>query len=183
MLPFLPLTTPRLLLRPLAEPDAPALYTACSNPNLTAFTLFETHTTPEVSANFIKTYALPNYAVATPDPLAITLNNALNGELIGCCGGRWTEIRCNNSIEVGYWIAEPHWGHGYATEALRALVPYLFATLSPRRIQAHCMTTNRPSARVLQKAGFQFEGTLRQAIFRRGTYTDIDLYAVIAPDS
>src|SRR4051812_5890271 len=84
------LETARLILRPLAESDIDAIYKACSNPRMTEHTLFETHAHRDVSANFIRQYALPNYAQGIPDPFGIARKES-PGEIIGCTGGRWTE--------------------------------------------------------------------------------------------
>ncbi|CAN5582178.1 N/A [soil metagenome] len=177
---FPTLETPRLILRPITESDIDAIYNACSNPKMTEHTLFETHLNRDVTVNFLKQYVMPNYAAGIPDPFGIALKDSPH-ILIGCTGGRWTESRCNASVELGYWIAEPHWNHGYATEAVKALIPYLFETLEPVRIQAHCMAPNVASARVLEKAGMTFEGLLRQAFCRRGVHWDIKMYSVLKP--
>src|SRR4051812_1729661 len=107
----------RLILRAVRESDTDAIFAACSNPRMTEFTIFETHTNRETSAKFVTTYALPNYEQGVGDPFAVALKEDPD-LLIGCCGGRWTETKCNRSVEVGYWIAEEHWGKGLATEAL-----------------------------------------------------------------
>jgi ribosomal-protein-alanine N-acetyltransferase len=174
------LHTPRLRLRALTVDDVDAVFGICSNPNMTRYTLFETHGTLSASQAFIVDYALPNYAQGVPDPFAITLKST--GELIGCTGGHWTESRCNRCVEFGYWIGEPHWNQGYATEAVKALVPYLFEALRPARIQAHCMGPNDASARVLEKAGLQYEGTLRKAVCRRGAFMDMRIYAIVSEE-
>jgi [ribosomal protein S5]-alanine N-acetyltransferase len=150
------LETARLVLRPITDADADAVFAGCSNPRVTEFTLFETHTTPE-------------FAVALKyDP----------GRLIGCAGGRWN-TQANQCVEFGYWLAEPFWGKGIATEAVRGLVPYLFDALSPERVQAHVMGPNLASARVLEKAGMTYEGTLRSAILRRGRFWDMKMYSIL----
>jgi [ribosomal protein S5]-alanine N-acetyltransferase len=173
-----PLFTSRLILRPLVEADIYCIYEACSNPQMTAYTIFETHANRDVSANFVRHYAMPNYAQGVPEPYGITLTTAPD-VVIGCVGGRWTETRCNCSVEVGYWIAEPYWNQGIATEALAAMLPFIREVLAPVRIQAHTMAPNVASARVLEKAGFTFEGTLRKAVHRRGQYWDIHMYSIV----
>jgi ribosomal-protein-alanine N-acetyltransferase len=176
------LETPRLLLRPVTDADIDAIFAACSSPTLTAYTLFDTHPDRATSAVFVQQYARPNYAQGIPDPLAICWKDDPD-TLIGCTGGRHGGSACNKCLEVGYWVAEPHWGKGVAVEAVRALVPYLFADHSAERVQAHCMAPNVSSARVLEKAGFAFEGTLRRAVFRRGQFHDIRLYSVVRGDA
>ena len=171
------LETPRLVLRPITEADADAVFAACSNPRVTEHTLFETHASRDASVAFIRTYALPNYDQGVPDPLAVALKDD-PARLIGCLGGRWN-TQANQCVEFGYWVAEPFWGKGIATEAARAVVPYLFDALSAERVQAHCMAPNAASGRVLEKAGLTYEGTLRSAILRRGRFWDIKMYSIL----
>lgn len=175
------LTTARLVLRPVTEHDIDAIFAACSNSRLTAYTLFETHPDRTASAHFVQEYARPNYAQGIPDPFAIAWNDAPD-ELIGCTGGRPGGSACNKCLEVGFWVAEPLWGRGIVVEAMRALVPYLFEAHAAERVQAHCMAPNVASARVLEKAGFAHEGTLRRAIFRRGQFHDIRLFSIVRGD-
>jgi ribosomal-protein-alanine N-acetyltransferase len=171
------LETPRLVLRPVTENDTDAIFAACSNSRVTEHTLFETHRSPDDATAFVNAYARLNYENAVPDPLAIALKSEPT-RLIGCTGGRWN-TEANRCVEFGYWLAEPVWGMGIATEAVRALVPFLFESMTPERVQAHVMTPNVASARVLEKAGLTYEGTLRSAVLRRGRFWDIRMYSMI----
>ncbi len=60
--------------------------------------------------------------------------------------------------EVGYWLGVPHWGQGYATEAVRALVDYAFGELSHEALTAGARVINPASRRVLEKCAFQWTG-------------------------
>jgi ribosomal-protein-alanine N-acetyltransferase len=171
------LETPRLVLRPVTEADAEAIFAAASDPRVTEFTLFETHRSRADTATFLRTYAFPNYEQGVPDPFALALKDD-PAALIGCLGGRWN-TQANQCVEFGYWLAATHWGRGLATEAARAVIPYLFEALAPERVQAHCMAPNTASARVLEKAGLTYEGTLRSAILRRGRFWDIRMYSLL----
>ncbi len=81
--------------------------------------------------------------------------------------------------EFGYWLGEPFWGRGIATDVARAMVEYGFETYGLRRIYATVYAWNPGSARVLEKAGFDFEGRLRNSIFKDGELTDSLMYAVV----
>jgi RimJ/RimL family protein N-acetyltransferase len=76
------------------------------------------------------------------------------GELIGICSVE----RREGSAEIGYWIGVPHWGHGYATEAVRALIDHAFGELGYDALQAGARVSNPASRRVLEKCGFQWTG-------------------------
>lgn len=78
------------------------------------------------------------------------------GELIGI-GGYSRET--NGVAALGYWIGQPYWGQGFATEAARALIDYGFTKGGIKRFVARHFNENGSSARVLQKVGFRASGT------------------------
>jgi RimJ/RimL family protein N-acetyltransferase len=82
--------------------------------------------------------------------LLVTLPTGNGSELIGCTGLARGEV----GAELGYWIARPYWGQGYATEAARAALS-LARTLGHRRIVASHFEDNPASGRVLAKLGFR----------------------------
>ncbi|MEJ2212352.1 MAG: GNAT family protein, partial [Anaerolineae bacterium] len=82
--------------------------------------------------------------------------------------------------EIGFGIPEASArGQGYATEAVRLLVEYLFAGYPVERVAAFTDDENRPAQRVMEKVGFRREGTLRRAMFRDGQWRDVALYGVL----
>jgi len=83
------------------------------------------------------------------------------------------------SAELGYWLGAPFWGRGIMTEAVRAFTEDSFDRFSLRRIFALPFAYNSASCRVLEKAGFRLEGTMRQAAIKEGQITDQLLYAQI----
>ena len=84
--------------------------------------------------------------------------------------------------EIGYWLGEPHWGRGLMSAAVGAFVPWAFARFNLARIHANVFAFNTASARVLEKAGFQLEGRLRQSAFKDGRLIDPLLYARVRED-
>lgn len=81
-----------------------------------------------------------------------------NGEFLGCCA---LEPHDNDAetLELGYWLGEPYWNKGFATEAAHALIDMAFRTRDIAYIDARCRVTNIASRRVIQKCGFQFQGS------------------------
>jgi [ribosomal protein S5]-alanine N-acetyltransferase len=171
------LTTERLVLRPLTLADADALFAACSNPRLTEYTLFETHQTREASVSFLTQYAFANYLQGAIDPLGVALRESPS-QLVGCCGIMLTDSPFTR--ELGYWIAEPMWNRGYATEVVGELIRFAFEH-DAQRVQARVIVGNTASVRVLEKAGFQHEGTMRSALYRRQQFWDLHLFAILNP--
>src|SRR5687768_2890755 len=85
--------TDRLVLRPVTEADADAVFAACSNPNLTRFTLFETHQSRDDSLAFVHDYVSARYAEMLPDPFAVTLKDDPDPRMIGAVGCHWAARR------------------------------------------------------------------------------------------
>ena len=82
-------------------------------------------------------------------------------------------------LTIGYDIIRPERGMGYGAEAVQLMVDYLFLSKDVARIQAFTDLRNKASQRVLEKAGFVREGTLRKAGFVRGLRTDAHVYGII----
>ncbi len=83
----------------------------------------------------------------------LTLPSGHGSELVGACG----IDKCGDDIELGYWIARPHWGKGYASEAGRA-VACIASVLGHTRLVASHFEDNPASGRVLEKIGFRATG-------------------------
>lgn len=85
-----------------------------------------------------------------------------------------------NSITIGYTIHEKFWGKGYATEAVRLVIDFLFRKIGINRIQAFVMTENIKSKNVLLRNHFQKEGTIRQGEFWTGKgIVDLEIYSIL----
>jgi RimJ/RimL family protein N-acetyltransferase len=108
---------------------------------------------------------------------AITLHDVPIGS-IGLIPG---EDIYRKAAEFGYWLGEPHWGRGYATEAITGFTSRAFELFDLVRLHAFVFTWNVGSARALEKAGFVREATSRCAAVKEGTLCDEWLYAKIRP--
>ena len=101
----------------------------------------------------------------------------VNGKVIGSIGAfRQTNIH-NKTAELGYYIAEEYWGKGIMTEAVKQLCDYVFSHTDIIRIYAEPFSYNIGSCRVLEKAGFQYEGTLRSNALKNGNVLDMKMYS------
>jgi len=80
---------------------------------------------------------------------------------------------------LGYITHPDHRGKGYTTEAVKLLVDYLFRAKNIVRVQAECSPENKASIRVLEKAGFTYEGLRRKAVFIQGRYLDGAMYSIL----
>ena len=88
----------------------------------------------------------------------------------------------SHRAEIGYWLAQPFWGQGIMTDAVRAFVTYAFNELELQRLTAHVFQKNLASARVLEKNGFKLEGELRQHFLKDGEPLDARLYGLLRAD-
>ena len=104
---------------------------------------------------------------------------ASNEEAIGGIGLRLQTDVHRRSAELGYWLGEPFWGQGIATKAVGALTEYAFAHLDLIRLYATVFEWNPASARVLEKAGYIYEGGRRKSATKDGKTIDQLLDAIV----
>jgi RimJ/RimL family protein N-acetyltransferase len=86
------------------------------------------------------------------------------------------------SAEIGYWLGEPFWGRGIATEAVVAVTDHAIRAHALTRLFAVPFAWNTASCRVLEKAGYVLEGRLRRSVIKDGVVTDQMQYAFMAPE-
>lgn len=115
------------------------------------------------------------------DDDASNLAIEVNGEAAGAIGYvLGTDIE-RYSAEIGYWLGEAHWGRGIMTEALVLVTDHVFKTENLLRMFALPFSDNAGSARVLEKAGYVREGTLKSASVKYATPRDQAIYARVNP--
>ena len=83
------------------------------------------------------------------------------------------------TAELGYYIAEEYWGKGIMTEAVKQICEYVFANSDIIRIYAEPFAYNIASCRVLEKVGFQYEGTLRNNAVKNSKVIDMKMYSLL----
>jgi RimJ/RimL family protein N-acetyltransferase len=173
--------TQRLILRPLDEADRDAVFRYASNPNMTRFTLWETHQSPTDSLFFVRDYARSRYLEQVPEPLGIVLKDEPARGVIGVLGCFWVS-QPDGVMELGYNVGQPDSGRGIAVEASAALLDYVFAEYEVHRIQARIIEGNEASVRVAKKLGMHHDGTLRGFLFRRGRHMDVQICSLLRPE-
>jgi RimJ/RimL family protein N-acetyltransferase len=173
-LPTPTLRTARLVLRPFQPGDADDLFAQMSDPEVMRYWDAPPWTDPARTEWFIGRCQ----AIAEEGTGARVAVEGPDGEYLGWC--HLTEWDAGNrSASFGYTYAASAWGHGYATEAARALLGWAFETLDLNRVQAEADTRNRPSARVLEKLGFVLEGTMREDCVVDGVVSDSWVYGLL----
>jgi RimJ/RimL family protein N-acetyltransferase len=147
------LTTARLILRPFALEDAPAVQQLAGAREVADTTLNIPHPYRDgVAEAWILTHR-QLYRVGVLANFAVVLRGS--EELLGAVGLRIEAM--HGRAELGYWIGVPHWGKGFCTEAARAVLDYGFNVLGLVRVHASHLKRNPASGRVMQKLGMRRE--------------------------
>lgn len=148
------LETERLRLRDFVADDWPAVGALLTNAEAVRYMHFAHWTTEQRQTWF--SWCLENQRLATPDAYNWAIVRKDSAELIGWFGiGTSSHPTVAGERDFGYLLARAHWGHGYMTETLQAVLAYEFETLDTPCITATCDTANPASARVMEKAGMQ----------------------------
>lgn len=82
------------------------------------------------------------------------------------------------NAEIGYWLGEEHWGKGIMTAVLKAIVKYTFQNLGIKRIYATPFVTTIGSIKILEKAGFKQEATIRKGVIKSDQILDYHIYSI-----
>lgn len=173
------LQTPRLILRRFTMDDAQAMYDNwASDARVTRFLRWPPHADVSVSravlADWIVGYESPafyQWAIVPRD----------FGQPIGTIGANF----CDDAISlahIGYAIGRGFWSRGYTSEALAAVIDYLFSEVGMNRIESQHDPDNPASGRVMQKCGMTYEGTRRQADYSNRGIVDACMYAILRAD-
>lgn len=171
--------TERLALRRFLPSDGPGLHAYLSRPEAVRFEPCPVQSLPDCEH-------LAAERADNPDFWAVCL--LATGELIGNLYLHLDQPTAWRSYELGYVFHPDHWGHGYASEAARALVSACFTDWGGRRVAAMCNPENRASWRLLERIGFRREGhLLRNTAFSTDAagnplWQDTYLYAVLAEE-
>ncbi|GAB1691280.1 GNAT family N-acetyltransferase [Krasilnikovia sp. M28-CT-15] len=166
------------MLRRFRDADAAALSAYRSDPDTARYQSWEAPFSLDAARAFVA-----EMAVADPDgpgwfqyAAERTADHVLVGDVgVGTHpGGR--------QADLGFTLAPQHRGHGYATEAVTAVLDHLFRVRGLHRVSAECDARNLASARLLERVGFTSEGLRRQHTWAKGEWTDDLLYGLLATD-
>lgn len=174
---FTELVSPRIVLRRFALSDAGIFVAYRSDPQVARYQSWDAPYPRQAGERMIR-----ELAGAHPDTpgqwfqYAMTLRST--GELIGDVASG-TDAADERQAEIGFTVRPGFQGHGYATEAARLLLGYLFGSRGKHRVRADCDPRNLASAAVLERIGMRREGWLRESTWSKGEWTDDLLYAIL----
>ena len=170
------LETDRLILRRFCPEDAQAMYENwASDGEVTRFLTWPTHASPAVSRMVLEDWAA-HYAQDDYYQWAIVLKE--KGEPIGSI----SVVRMNEDVsivQIGYCIGKAWWHNGITTEALKAVMDFLFDIVDVNRIESRHDPQNPNSGKVMKKCGMKYEGTLRSSDRNNQGICDVCYYALL----
>ncbi len=171
------LETPRLLLRAFEEGDVETFASYRSDPQVALYQGWDVPYSREQAANLIA--ALQSQHPGMPGEwYQIAIELKTSQVLIGDCCFR-VLVDDARQAEIGFTLAQPYQGQGFATEAVTALLDYLFHQLNLHRVRANCDPENETSARLLKRVGMRHEGRFIESLWLRGGWVSEDWYAVL----
>ncbi len=171
--------TSRLILRRAEVTDAKAMYENwASDPEVTKYLTWPTYTSIEpayeILENWVKGYEQPDFYqwMIVPKDL---------GQPIGTISVVHRQDKIA-SAEIGYCIGRKWWHRGYTSEALQAVMDYLFDQVGMNRIEAYHDVNNPNSGKVMEKCGMRLEGIHRAADRNNQGICDMARYAILKED-
>ena len=167
------LRSQRLLLDTLNTSDAEAVLDWTNTPEIVRnFQFFTSKLSVEDESSYI--------AKMNSSSSDILLGLFLGGpELIGTCGLHEIDFK-NDTARLGVIVGKrEYWNHGYAKEAIRALLHFAFEVMNLHKVYLNVFVTNERGVHLYSEVGFQTEGTLRKEYKIRGEYVDMFRMAIL----
>jgi len=172
--------TPRLTLREWSQADIPLIYQLLSDPDVAGFNTIGIPTSVQVVQDLLQP-TLDDQQQPTRKHYGWSMMRNSDETFLGEIGLNLAAVKFK-SAEIYYSVARAHWGKGYASEAAKAVVQFVFETLQLHRLEAGVATFNPGSIRVLEKMGMRREGLRRKILPIDGEWIDNYLYAMLAED-
>ncbi|MFE1550387.1 GNAT family N-acetyltransferase [Streptomyces sp. NPDC058718] len=171
------LTTDRLRLRNFVPGDADAVYESCQDPDIRRWTVVPDPYTRQDADFFLNRLVPDGWREDSEYPFAV--EPLAGGPLLAAIG---LHSRDSGVWEVGYWLHKDHRGHGYMTEAVRALAHWAFTGLGCTRLIWRAEVGNAGSRAVAERVGFALEGVQRAGLVNKGTLRDCWVGSLLPSD-
>ncbi len=174
-----PLRTARLEIRPAELEDGPALWGHRRLPEVGKWLGWH----PVDRADWDESYAKKHL-----DSLVVECDGRIIGDLMLRVGDGWGQREVKDQAigvqaELGWTFSPESGGHGYATEAVRALMGFCFDRLRLRRVEAGAFADNEPSWRLMERVGMRRESySVKESLHRELGWIDGVLYAILAEE-
>ncbi|GGH55219.1 putative N-acetyltransferase YoaA [Paenibacillus silvae] len=172
------LAAERVTLRQLRLEDAAELFDYFSKDEVTEFYDLESFIEVKQAEELIHRW---NDRYAKLEGMRWGITYPAEDKVIGTCGfHNWSKEHFK--AEIGYELAPEHWRKGLMTEVIGRVVQYGFKELGLHRIEAFVDPKHIASRKLLEKAGFTEEGTLRDCFYEKGKFVDAVVYAILSKD-
>lgn len=172
---FPQLSTERLLLQQIMPEDQPFVFDGLSNPDVIRYYGVSYHSY-EATASQMDWYR-NMLAVGSGIPWKIV--GKQTGEKMGVISVYFFKHE-HRKAELGFWLLPQFWNKGFATEAINAVAHYWQTEKQIHRLEAFVEEGNESSSKVLTKAGFYYEGTMRDCEIKNGRFLSLQIYALLA---
>ncbi len=159
-------------LRPWTQSDLPSLVKQANNWNI-AKNMTDKFPHPYLESNG-KTFI----EFATQDDPIHIFAIDIDGQAVGGIGIHPQDDIHRKNAELGYWLAEPYWGNGIISNAIKEVLNFAFETYDIDRVFARPFGTNTASQKVLEKNNFILEGRFEKVLIKNNEYLDELIYAV-----
>ena len=164
------LSTERLLLCRITEENA--------DPDVTRYLTWSCHSSLKETERYTK-FLQKKYADGSFNDWGVILKET--GKLIGTCGYTSFDYT-EKTAELGYVLAKPYWGKGYAPEAVKCVMKYAIDIFGITGFSAKHMEGNDASGKVMQKCGMKFEGLYKHSMYIKGEFKNIIVYRCTAEE-
>lgn len=171
------LETERLILRKLTKQDAEQAYLNwCNSNEVSKYVMWDKHNSMDVTK---KLYELWESEYEKLDTYRWIIQIKETEELIGTIDIPSKKFLKYGACEIGYCYGEKYWRKGYATEALKAVIKFLFEECDANVVYAQHMSNNIVSGKVMKKAGMKCEGILKNRIVdKNNNINDLISYSI-----
>ena len=175
-----PRRTDRLTIRPADTADLPAVFAVRSRKDVAEWM-------PDHPTSYDDWLLHLGARGAFERMLVMELDGVVIGDLYLHVQDAWTQAEVKDEgkrgqAEIGWCLSPDHQGRGYVTEAAAAVMKHGFEVLGLNRIEAHHLSRNPASGRVMQKLGMTWEGRARQHVKKWGKYEDVEAYSILRQD-
>ena len=154
--------TERLILRKIVPDDAEMMYKYMSDPEVLKYEDWGAHQNVDYTRGYIS-YITGDYKSNETYRWGIELGGKLIGDILG--GGT-----------LAYYLRKDCWSKGYATEAVKAVIGYMFSEIGLERVDARHAIKNAASGKVLRNAGMRYRGHVKEFYFCDSEWQDCDFY-------
>ncbi len=169
--------TQRMIIRSIRLSDAQDLYEIASDPRVNKYLLYPMHKSLDETKEIIRKVFLTRVEQGVPS--AYVLVDKKKNKMIGTCD--FVSIHYHDVAEIGYSLNYDYWNNGLMSEAIKKVIEIGFDHVGIRIIQIKHSINNHASQRVIEKAGFQYEGTQRKLLYDKtiNDYADCKIYSLL----